>query len=215
MVMSNWVFCAFSELKDSVHTKMSVPDKIGQSSLAFRVTFICSLGLLAVLFVGATHFTDHITWMLVGVSGSIIASRLLISQRYSRLGYMTFLLALLAYSMGFLTQLSGTIDWWLLSSLTAFGVVIFFLLLPKIEALLIPVALMGITMLFLIWSTGEIWLMSHSLSSLLALLGAVLLFISAIVLALTDDEISLPTVSPLLHGTYLISQGLIVISALL
>jgi uncharacterized membrane protein YhhN len=213
--MSNWVFCAFSEFKDSFQAKMRIQAKIDSIPLSFRMTLICSLGLLITLLFGVSQFTSSVFWLLVGLTASVIASCLLISQRYSRLGYIAFLVGLSAYSVGFLTQLSGTVDWWLLSSLAAFGIVVFFLLLPKIESLFMPVGLMGSMILLLIWSAGELWLRSHSLSSLLALLGAVILFIAAIASTLIDDDIVLPTDSPLLNGAYILSQGLIVASALL
>lgn len=213
--MPNWVFCAFSEFKDSFQTKMSIQAKTDSIPLSFRMTLICSLGLLIALLFGVSQFTSSILWLLIGLTASVIASGLLISQRYSRLGYIAFLFGLSAYSVGFWTQLSGTVDWWLLSSLAAFGIVVFFLLLPKIESLFMPVGLMGGMMLLLIWSAGELWLMSHSLSALLALLGAVALFIVAIASTLIDDDVALPIASPLLNSAYILSQGLIVASALL
>lgn len=93
--------------------------------------------------------------------------------------------------------------------LLAIGIVVFFLMLPKIDKLLFPVVIMGMMLLQLNWAAGEVWLFTDTTASLVGFLGTLTLTLSAALLAVHDYRHPIAYGRYLISGSYLLAHSMI------
>ncbi|MDA0150315.1 lysoplasmalogenase family protein [Vibrio sp. LaRot3] len=149
-------------------------------------------------------------WVSLGLIISILADALYIRKKAQRTCFAFFLAAQICYSTSFWLQISGEIVWWLPAMLLAMGIVVFFLLLPKIDRLIFPVVIMGMALIQLNWAAGEVWLLQQN--HLLGLLGTLSLTLSAALLAIHDYRHPIWFGRYLITGSYLLAHCLITAS---
>jgi len=99
-------------------------------------------------------------WVTLGIGVSILADVLYIYKQKKKLCFSAFILAQLCYSTAYWLMLSGGMVWWLPAMLLAIGIVVFFLMLPKIDRVIFPVVIMGMVLFQFNWAEGEVWLMA-------------------------------------------------------
>ncbi|WP_159657622.1 lysoplasmalogenase [Vibrio atypicus] len=138
-------------------------------------------------------------WVSLGLVIAVLADNLYIFKKQKKLCFAAYIGSQLCLSTSFWLQLSGEIVWWLPAMLLAIGIVVFFLMLPKIDRLIFPVVIMGMMLLQLNWAAGEVWLLSGSLAGGMGFLGTLTLTLSAGLLAVHDYR------HPIAYGRYLIS----------
>ncbi len=124
-------------------------------------------------------FVDASLWLLCGI-GLFGVSALLRTSAYSsmKFSFCLDLLAVVAISGSFWSQLQSEIIWWLPAFLFAFGIIVFLLLLPYLDKLLAPISIMGMVLVQLLWASGEVWLSQMSFFNLLGTVGCLTLLIS-------------------------------------
>lgn len=148
-------------------------------------------------------------WITLGLIISALADSLYIFQKHKKLCFAAYIGSQLCYSTSFWLQLSGEIVWWLPAMLLAIGIVVFFLMLPKIDRLIFPVVMMGMMLLQLNWAAGEVWLVSAKLAGAVGFLGTLTLTLSAGLLAVHDYRHPLTYGRYLISGSYLLAHSLI------
>ncbi len=121
------------------------------------------------------------------------------------------LLAFLFYSKGFWLQLYKDIDWWLPALLFAGSVILFLLLLPKLDTVIFPVVTMGLVSVQMAWAASAAWMSSYSLADLYACIACLIFIAIALLRAINRYHIS-DGVSVWSTGSYFIAQSLIVAS---
>ncbi|GEM76879.1 lysoplasmalogenase family protein [Vibrio sagamiensis] len=176
---------------------------------------LLTLALLLVLILTAGNSADHTDWIAGGLVTFMLADMLhsLKSGRFLKALYFTgYLLAQVCYSKAFWVQLNGEVIWWLLALLLSASIVAFFLLLPRLDALLLPVAIMGVMLVQMAWVAGEVWLQMPSYSSALGFGGTLVMIASALGYALYDCRKMNKTISLWVNGSYLLCHALIVAS---
>ncbi|MEI8672314.1 lysoplasmalogenase [Vibrio sp. SA48] len=171
--------------------------------------------LVTILLSQTNQLSSPMLWISLGLCVSAFADSLHVLQRYPRVCFTSFLLAQLMYSKAFWLQLSGAMVWWLPALLIAAGIVAFFLLLPQIDTLIFPVAIMGLMLIQLAWASGELWLQAHTMGALRGFVGSLVLILSALLLAIHDYRRPLPFGRYLISGSYLLAQALITASVVL
>lgn len=148
-------------------------------------------------------------WITLGLLISGLADSLYIFNKHKKLCFAAYIGSQLCYSTSFWQQLSGEIVWWLPAMLLAIGIVVFFLMLPKIDRLIFPVVIMGMILLQLNWAAGEVWLVSATMAGAIGFLGTLTLTLSAALLAVHDYR------QPLIFGRYLISGSYLLAHSLI
>ena len=151
-------------------------------------------------------------WISLGLVMSMVADSLYVAKRHKRLCFAGFIAAQLCYSTSFWLLLSGEVIWWLAAMLLAMGIVVFFLLLPKIDRLIFPVVIMGMVLLQLNWVTGELCLLQGGHQAILAFSGSLLLTTSAALLAIHDYRQPIFCGRYFITGSYLLGHSLITAS---
>ncbi|WP_299017289.1 lysoplasmalogenase [uncultured Photobacterium sp.] len=129
-------------------------------------------------------------------------------------GLVSFLLAHIAYSLAFWSQLDDNMVWWLPALLFAGGIIVFLLFLPSLGALMLPVAMYIAVIVQMTWAAGEFWLTVGSMTSLLAFVGALVFMLSDTVLALDRFRGPLPSATAVVMSSYYLAQSLFVASLL-
>ncbi len=154
-------------------------------------------------------------WVTLGLIISALADSLYLFNKHKRLCFSAYIGAQLCYSTSFWQQLSGEIVWWLPAMLLAIGIVVFFLMLPKIDKLIFPVVIMGMMLLQLNWAAGEVWLFSGTVSGSLGFLGTIILTLSAGLLAVHDYRHPIAFGRYLISGSYLLAHAFITASLII
>ncbi|NOH72178.1 lysoplasmalogenase [Vibrio pectenicida] len=151
-------------------------------------------------------------WVTLGIGFSILADVLYIYKQKKKLCFSAFILAQLCYSTAYWLMLSGGMVWWLPAMLLAIGIVVFFLMLPKIDRVIFPVVIMGMVLFQFNWAAGEVWLMAGTIASIMGFIGTLTLTLSAVLLAIHDYKHSFLYGRYLISGSYLLAHSLIVSS---
>jgi uncharacterized membrane protein YhhN len=150
-----------------------------------------------------------------GIGTMIIGDFLLVQHGYTKIRFITFVIASLFYSLAFWMNTAGIQNWWLPVLLFSTGIVILLLILPQVEAYVFSTSLIGVVLLGLFWAAAEWWLQSRDLCALLALLGAAILFVTALTLAVRKERAVFLSRTPFVVVGYLSSQLLFTLSVLL
>ncbi len=174
--------------------------------------------LLTFLFVPHLHAHHHvhIYWVIGGLILSVVSDILLVlpSPKIQKSFYIR-MVSFAAYSLYFWGELQGHITWWLPALLFASGVIIFLLLLPKLDVLVFPVTIMGILLLQMAWAAGTVWLNHSTTANLLAFISALGFVIAALIRALYGHHQREANLDLYITLFYFASQVLLVRSAML
>lgn len=130
------------------------------------------------------------------------------------LGLVSFLMAHIAYSLAFWSQLDGNIVWWLPAMLFGGGIIVFLLLLPSLGALIVPVAIYIAMIVQMTWAAGEFWLTVGSTAGLLAFIGSLVFILSDTVLAVDRFRGPFKPSIPFIMSSYYLAQSLFVATLL-
>ncbi len=129
-------------------------------------------------------------------------------------GLGSFLLAHIAYSLAFWSQLDGNMVWWLPAMLVGGGIIVFLLLLPSLGALIAPVAIYIAIIVQMTWAAGEFWLTAGSTAGLLAFIGALVFIVSDTVLAVDRFRGPFKPSTTVIMSSYYLAQSLFVATLL-
>lgn len=129
-------------------------------------------------------------------------------------GLISFLLAHLAYSLAFWSQLNGDMVWWLPAMLVGGGVIVFLLLLPSLGKMILPVAVYIAVIVQMTWAAGEFWLTVGSTAGLLAFIGALVFIVSDTVLAVDRFRGPFKPSTMVIMSSYYLAQSLFVATLL-
>ncbi|QIA62182.1 lysoplasmalogenase [Vibrio astriarenae] len=157
--------------------------------------------------------------LLLAISTGLVSSAgadiLFFVKQRRRLSYLAFISSQLCFSWAFWQQLEGPVFLWLPALLFAVAIVLFLLLLPRIDSTLVPTAITGFIAVELACAAGEVWLSSPNLSNLLGFLGCLLMPISVILVSLRVDQAVLWQDRRLSSFLFLLANALIVASVLI
>ncbi|MCW8329518.1 lysoplasmalogenase [Photobacterium sp. SDRW27] len=129
-------------------------------------------------------------------------------------GLVSFLLAHVAYSLAFWSQLDGSMVWWLPAMLFGGGIIVFLLLLPSLGRLIAPVAVYIAMIVQMTWAAGEYWLTVGSTAGLLAFAGSLVFMLSDSVLAVDRFRGPFKPSVAVIMSSYYLAQSLFVATLL-
>jgi uncharacterized membrane protein YhhN len=127
-------------------------------------------------------------------------------------GLVSFLVAHLFYTVGFISGMGFSLSLWALLPLLAYGVVMFSALSPHLGRMKLPVSVYMGAILVMAWQAWERWVWTRQQEALLAAIGAVLFLISDSALALNRFRGQYRSARALTLGTYFAAQWLIALS---
>ncbi|MDP5255725.1 MULTISPECIES: lysoplasmalogenase [unclassified Vibrio] len=203
--MWSWLAIGLCALMSVISTKQS---HLLQAQVFKSFTFV----LLAILVSTQVITPVGSQWLCVGLIISMVTDWSLVSAKRLPLSFLGFVLAQVAYSLMFWSQMTQEVAWWPLAVLLAAGVVGFLLLLPKIDRLVFPVVIMGIVLIHLAWIAGEWWLQLPTFGNTLAIIAVLLLLFSSMAYLLNRHHKSVPSRYLWVMGGYLLAQILLTAS---
>jgi uncharacterized membrane protein YhhN len=176
-------------------------------TLAKPLTLLLLLGILF----SQPDLTAASLWIAAGLALALVAElgRSLITVNRHLL-FVCMLLMFTCFSKSFWLQLSGALSWWLPALLFAAGVIVFFLMLPRLDSQVFPVTIMGLMMLQLCWAATELCLRESGVGHQLACASSYLFALSALAYALRGYQSRAP--SRLASASYLLAHALMVAS---
>ncbi|MGF1724449.1 lysoplasmalogenase [Photobacterium nomapromontoriensis] len=171
--------------------------------------FTLSLLIIAAWQAPASSFY-HVA-IMVGMLLSLIGDIFLMLPRDRFIaGLSCFLLAHIAYSIAFWSQLAGSIVWWLPAMLVAAGVITFLFLLPSLGSLVLPVACYIAVIVQMSWAAGAYWLTAANMPALLAFAGSLIFMFSDLCLAVDRFRGPFRPATAWVMTSYFLAQSLIV-----
>jgi uncharacterized membrane protein YhhN len=170
--------------------------------------------LLATMILATDHLQSYQMWMLLGLGVFAVSDAIAQWQQHTKLSFVGFILAQLVYSWAMWGVVNSQFVLWLPALLLCIAIVTFLLLLPRLDSFLMPVAFMGLSLVHLLCAAGEAWLIAGTSSSTLGFCGALVLMLSALLLALDQYHFQSRRARYAVSGSYYASQSLLVASAL-
>ncbi|NOI24569.1 lysoplasmalogenase [Vibrio mediterranei] len=134
--------------------------------------------------------------------------------RFAKLSFVGYLIAQSLYGWAMWGQVNSQFVLWLPALMLCIAIVTFFLLLPRLDSFLVPVTVMGISLVHLVCAAGEAWLAQSGMSSLLGFLGALTMVLSAMLLALDKYRFHSRRARYAISGSYYLAHALIVASTI-
>lgn len=124
-------------------------------------------------------------WLiLMGLAMSAIGDVFLMHPKDKFIpGLVAFLFAHLFYSGAFWMLVDGDMVWWLPAVLFSAGIMIVLILLPHLNAMLVPVSVYMLVIIQMAWAAGELYLTVPSMMSIAAFSGALVFLVSDLTLA--------------------------------
>lgn len=153
------------------------------------------------------------TAIVVGLASALIADIFFFVQQRHRLSYVLFVSSQVFYSWAFWQQLDGPVLIWLPALLFALAIVVFLLLLPRIDSTLLPTAMTGVVAVQLACAAGEVWLSSPNVYDLLGFTGCLIMPISVILISIKRAQKSVWGDHRFISSLYLLANALIVFSS--
>lgn len=199
---------------------------IGLSSLLFiyaaekgdtkrTITFsVMTHGLLLAILLGSEGISDYQLWLSFGLVLFLISDVGHLSGRFGRASFVGYVIAQLVYSLGLWGQVQSHFVLWLPALLLCVAIVTFFLLLPRLDSFLLPVAIMGLSLVNVVCAAGEAWLYHSDGPSLQAFIGTLCLSVSAMMWGLDKYHFKKVRARYGISGSYYLSHALIVASAI-
>lgn len=173
---------------------------------------------LSVLLVTLGLFSEmqpQALWIAAGLALSISGSLLVTLQKIgNRPSFAFTLLTFVCYSKSFWLQLNGDLSWWLPALLFASAVIVFFLMLPRLDSVVFPVLMMGMVLVQLCWAATQLYISEPSVSSNLACAAAYLFAISALVDVTMSNQNGNGLRVLIVSGSNIAAHGLLVFSVL-
>ncbi|PAR32533.1 hypothetical protein CGT99_04940 [Vibrio metoecus] len=153
-------------------------------------------------------------WIVVGLVLSALGDVLLMlpKDRFVS-GLVVFLLAHIAYTLGFSTTVTH-ITWWPIAVWAAVGIIAFLLLLPSLGNMALPVAGYVIVIVLMTCAATEYWLGYNNNASRLALVGAAMFMLSDLVLAIDRFRSSSQFSRHVVMFSYYSAQALLTLSVI-
>ncbi|MFC5079023.1 YhhN-like protein [Vibrio thalassae] len=170
--------------------------------------------LLIILLVTSKIATQYELWVLIGLSAFLFSDVVGQYSRFAKLSFIGYLVAQAFYSWAMWGQVNSQFVLWLPALMLCIAIVTFFLLLPRVDSFLVPVTVMGISLVHLVCAAGEAWLVQGSISSLLGFLGGTTMALSAVLLALDKYRFHSRRARYAISGSYYLAHALIVASTL-
>lgn len=197
-------------------TRLSTIWSLQKGYAKYTTCALCVMLMLFGLLVAPLHdYSLDIFAVAWGIGTMIIGDVLLVHRDYTKVRFITFVVASLFYSLAFWVNTAGIQNWWLPVLLFSSGIVILLLILPQVEAYVFSTSLIGVVLLGLFWAAAEWWLQDRGLSALLSLLGAAILFVTALTLAVRKERAVFLSRTPFVVIGYVSSQLLFTLSVLL
>ncbi|EGQ9393745.1 hypothetical protein BVJ62_14490 [Vibrio cholerae] len=158
--------------------------------------------------------SDFAWWIVAGLLLSALGDILLMHPKDKFVsGLLAFLLAHIAYTLGFSTTIT-TFTWWPLAIWSALGVIAFLLLLPNLGKMTFPVAGYIAVIVFMACTATEYWLGYNNNASRLALMGAAMFMLSDLVLAIDRFRSSSQFSRHVVMFSYYSAQALLTLSVI-
>jgi len=125
------------------------------------------------------------SWLiLAGLAMSAIGDVFLMHPKDKFIpGLVAFLIAHLFYSSAFWMLVDGDMVWWLPAVLFSAGIMIVLILLPYLNAMLVPVSIYMLVIIQMAWAAGEWYLTLPNMMSIAAFAGALVFLMSDLTLA--------------------------------
>ncbi|MFY9611648.1 MAG: lysoplasmalogenase [Blastocatellia bacterium] len=151
--------------------------------------------------------------VLIGLACSLVGDVLLMlpSDQFVP-GLVSFLVAHLFYIAAFRSGLAGFGPAWLALPFFAYGLAAFWILLPGLGELKLPVAVYLVVILTMAWQTAVRWNAIRDRSCLFAFAGALLFVISDSIIAFNRFHTRFYLAEALIMSTYFTAQWLIALS---
>lgn len=173
---------------------------------------------LSILLIILGIFSDlqpHVLWVAVALSLAVCVDLLAAFQKIGkRAAFVMTLIMFICYSKSFWLQLEGGLSWWLPALLFASAVIVFFLMLPRLDSIVFPVLMMGLVLVQLCWAATQLCLSAPAFGHQLACAGAYLFALSALLGAGNTKQSNKANKNSLVLGSYLLAHSLIVASVL-
>jgi uncharacterized membrane protein YhhN len=179
------------------------------------VALTVTMGLLVFLVAPLHLYSTVLIGVSLGLLVSVVGDSLLVLRGHGRVRYLTYSLSTVFYTAAYWSQSNGTIHWWLPILLFCSGIVLLLLILPQVESRVFPSIFTGVLLMTLFWATVELWLQQHTFGVLLAVIGALGLFITAFSIAVRKERCVFQSTSLSLLIIYTASQILFTISVLI
>lgn len=185
----------------------------GQKTLAAIAKSVVLLLLLLMVLIQPGHW-PYLSWLVAGLSLFLLVELLRLVPWFSRrLLFVGTVMAFSCYSISFWLQINGSLAWWLPALLFASGIIVFFLLLPRLDAQVLPVMVMGLVLLQLCWAATELCLRTPTLTYQLACAGSYLFALCGLLHTQQRFLRRSAVPSSLVSGGYILAQSLLVCSA--
>jgi len=127
-------------------------------------------------------------------------------------GLISFLIAQVIFVFAFRSSARPGRALWMVIPLAAYGILMFVLLLPGLDGLMIPVIVYLVVILAMAWRGWNRWFHSRERSTLLALVGALLFVVSDSALAIGKFRGRYGAQTAVVMITYVLAQWLIAYS---
>ncbi|WP_338165642.1 lysoplasmalogenase family protein [Vibrio sp. 10N] len=170
--------------------------------------------LLAAIILATDVLLPYQRWMLLGLGVFAVSDAIAQWRQHTKLSFIGFICAQLIYSWAMWGLVNSQFVLWLPALLFCVAIVTFLLLLPRLDSFLMPVALMGLSLVHLLCAAGEAWLISGTYASTLGFVGALVLMLSALLLALEQYHFQSRRARYAVSGSYYLAQSMLVASSL-
>ncbi|MFA0087269.1 hypothetical protein BCU70_18320 [Vibrio sp. 10N.286.49.C2] len=171
-------------------------------------------GLLLVLLLNTDGINEYQWWLALGLGIFLISDLGQQQARFNKVSFIGYIVAQVVYSVGFWGQVQSQFVLWLPALLLCIAIVTFFLLLPRLDSFLLPVAVMGVSLINVMCAAGEVWLFHLDWRTLQAFLGSLCLSASAMMWGLDKYHFRSGRARYGISGSYYLSHALIVSSAI-
>jgi len=206
--MWGWLMAGLSGL---IHISSAHGEKKCWSTIFKPLSMLFLMAILFTVGRGETQFV----WVAGGLFLSFVANILsVLPKSKAKVSFSLLLFTFLFYSKGFWSLLQGDIAWWLPAFLFAGSVILLLLLLPKLDAIIFPVSVMGLTLVQMSWVASMVWMTNATLANLYACIACLLFIVTTLIGAVNDSRRLFKHSETWVMGVFFIAQSLIVASVI-
>ncbi len=202
-----WGWLAVS-LSGAIHILTAHHKNNALSSIFKPLTLLL---LLIILCLSGSNEIQFI-WIAIGLLLFLVID---ILELFSKIKYQTIfgmqLIAFLFYSKGLWVQLYGDISWWLPALLFAGSVILFLLLLPKLDTVILPAATMGLVSVQMVWAASAVLMGNDTLPDLYACIACLIFIVIALLRVINRYHVSRGA-EQWVTASYFVAQSFIVAS---
>ncbi len=183
-----------------------------KSNALFSIFKPLTLLLLFIILCISGNNEVQFVWIAIGLFLFMVADILeLFPTTRLKTIFTLQLVAYLFYSKGLWVQLYDGISLGLPALLFAGSIILFLLLLPKLDAVIFPVVIMGLVSVQMIWAASAVLVGNHTLPDLYACIACLIFIVIALLRAISRNHISGHEDKWFTVG-YFVAQSLIVAS---